>query len=292
MSLSDYKDIHSGERVFILGNGPSLNDTPLEDLKKEKTIAVNKINRIYENTSWRPTYLVTRDIQEHEIDDIEESISEGVQCFISRDNIHPSKDNDELFGERDNVEYFDTEVIPFAERRKALSENNADAIWSVDIEEKICGFGSSIALAAQIAHYMGFEEIYFLGCDLFDIPTKHMMFDSGGDPSSVRNPDGSTLAAGFNLIRESGTPVRTLTNCLAFYALRKLPSDILPSTTGHFIEGYDDNYPKRWGNEKLRSVHKLIKENGEIHGFEVYNAGIGGKLEVYERVDLETLLRS
>ena len=47
--------IFSNKPVLIVGNGPSLNNTPLEKLKNNfVTIGMNKINLIYEKSSWRP----------------------------------------------------------------------------------------------------------------------------------------------------------------------------------------------------------------------------------------------
>ena len=55
--FKDYKDKHKNERVFILGNGPSLNETDLNLLEKENTIAMNRISMIYDKYKyWRPTY--------------------------------------------------------------------------------------------------------------------------------------------------------------------------------------------------------------------------------------------
>ena len=55
--FKDYKDKHKNERVFLLGNGPSLAETDLNLLKKENTIAMNRISMIYDKyKDWRPTY--------------------------------------------------------------------------------------------------------------------------------------------------------------------------------------------------------------------------------------------
>lgn len=45
----------SNRPILIAGNGPSLNKTPLGELKKTfVSIGMNKINLIYEKTSWKP----------------------------------------------------------------------------------------------------------------------------------------------------------------------------------------------------------------------------------------------
>jgi hypothetical protein len=45
----------SNKPVLIVGNGPSLNKTPLDKVKNSfVSIGMNKINLIYDNSSWRP----------------------------------------------------------------------------------------------------------------------------------------------------------------------------------------------------------------------------------------------
>jgi hypothetical protein len=49
--LDEFKD----KSILVVGNGPSLNSTPLDRLKKGiVSIGMNKINLLYETSSWRP----------------------------------------------------------------------------------------------------------------------------------------------------------------------------------------------------------------------------------------------
>ena len=55
--FKNYKDLHVGKRVFLIGNGPSLANTNLDLLKDEISIAMNRVSLIYDkNPKWRPTY--------------------------------------------------------------------------------------------------------------------------------------------------------------------------------------------------------------------------------------------
>ena len=56
--FQNYKNKHIGKRVFLIGNGPSLNKTNLDLLANEYTIAMNRIPLLYKNTIWRPTYYI------------------------------------------------------------------------------------------------------------------------------------------------------------------------------------------------------------------------------------------
>ena len=54
--ISDLENIGLGKRIFLVGNGPSLNDMNLDLLENEYSIAMNRIELIYEKTSWRPSW--------------------------------------------------------------------------------------------------------------------------------------------------------------------------------------------------------------------------------------------
>ena len=58
INLKKLKNKHLNETIIIVGNGPSLNDTPLDKLTKYPSIGMNKIDLIYQKTSWRPDYIV------------------------------------------------------------------------------------------------------------------------------------------------------------------------------------------------------------------------------------------
>ena len=57
--FKDFKDIHKGETIYIIGNGPSLSATDLNLIKNSPSIAMNRISLIYEKyKSWRPKYYI------------------------------------------------------------------------------------------------------------------------------------------------------------------------------------------------------------------------------------------
>lgn len=62
--LRSLKDVHKGERCFIVANGPSLRAEDLDRLQAagEITFAMNRIYKIFPQTSWRPTYYACEDI--------------------------------------------------------------------------------------------------------------------------------------------------------------------------------------------------------------------------------------
>ena len=81
--IEAYQNKHHEDRVFIIGNGPSLAHTPLEKLNDEITIAMNKINLIFEDASWRPTYYIFYDIA---YDPTHEDIADAKQAIKEEKN--------------------------------------------------------------------------------------------------------------------------------------------------------------------------------------------------------------
>ncbi|SHI15333.1 Protein of unknown function DUF115 [Desulfofustis glycolicus DSM 9705] len=57
LTLEDLHNMFSGERCFIIGNGPSLNNTELHKLKNEYTIGLNRIYLNFEKMGFQTTFL-------------------------------------------------------------------------------------------------------------------------------------------------------------------------------------------------------------------------------------------
>jgi len=158
-NLRKYQNIHSGERVFIIGNGPSLRDTNLDLIKNEYSFAMNRISLIYSKTEWRPSFYVFCSVSindKDQGDNWKANIREVIQeehtlsfiwdCFRNR------------IGSVNNyVEWFNT-----------MSENGVGSgrTFYSDIVKSIDKFGTTMNVALQIASYMGFKKIFIVGADL------------------------------------------------------------------------------------------------------------------------------
>ena len=61
--LESLHNIHKGKRGFIICNGPSLKSEDLDKIysNNEISIASNKIDKIFTQTKWRPTYYTVMD---------------------------------------------------------------------------------------------------------------------------------------------------------------------------------------------------------------------------------------
>ncbi|MGG1399976.1 6-hydroxymethylpterin diphosphokinase MptE-like protein [Bacillus salipaludis] len=138
------KNKYVGKRCFIIGNGPSLKPEDLEKLKGEITFASNKIYKIFNQTTWRPTFYMVVDsiVLEENVKDInlvEANTKFTIKCY---------KD---LF----NADFYFNNNL-YQNKRGSFSTNIMESLYSS---------GSVSYHLLQIAFYMGFSEVYLLGHD-------------------------------------------------------------------------------------------------------------------------------
>ncbi len=228
--LKRFKGQHKGERCFIIGTGPSLTVEDLEKLKGEITFGSNRIFEIFPKTTWRPTYYVNQDFKL--IDKFQEEIK-TVQCrhvFLPLEAMA-------TFGRRDDFSYF---VL----RHKDFYPGDADFSTRLN---RFLGQGFTVTYGAmQLAHYMGFSEVYLLGID----HNYSISLNEKGVP--VIKDDVKDYFEGSKATNKGMNLPRIVESTMAYMTARK----------------FADAHP----------------------GFTIYNATRGGKLEAYERVDLDAVL--
>ena len=147
--LKKFKNIHRGERCFIIGTGPSLTTEDLELLKDEICFGSNRIFEIYPRTTWRPTYYINQDypLLKKYVNEINELTPRAV--FLPVD-VKPS------YGQNPLANFF---VL----RHKEFYPGDAE--FSENLHHYM-GQGFTVTYGAiQMARYMGFSEVYLLGID-------------------------------------------------------------------------------------------------------------------------------
>jgi hypothetical protein len=164
--FEEYKNKHKGKRVFLIGNGPSLNKTNLDLIKNEYSIAMNRISLIYENTEWRPSYYLfcssncdhptwgkvwTKSILNAVNDD---KTTPFIWSKYHR-TIDPKK-------KMKNIKWFHS----VSEKKPDIQGNIDPACFSDNIVERIDKTGTTMNVVLQLAKHMGFSEIIILGADL------------------------------------------------------------------------------------------------------------------------------
>src|SRR6478752_1959771 len=102
------KNKYKNERLFVIGNGPSLNKTPLYLLENEYTMCFNRINLMYERINWKPDLYVAIDdlVIKDNHEEINREILPNVK-FAFFPDIHPSNLEVKKYIEgRENVYWF------------------------------------------------------------------------------------------------------------------------------------------------------------------------------------------
>ncbi len=150
--LSRLKDIHIGERCFIVANGPSLCAEDLDILhdKNEITFGMNRIYKMFNNTRWRPTYYCCEDIN------IFNESQNDINNIPAKIKFFPI--NHKYYGNINikGAYYFNPNYF---------RENDFPYSFSNDISKQIDCHGTVTFTCMEIAAYMGFSEIYLLGVD-------------------------------------------------------------------------------------------------------------------------------
>lgn len=290
---------YRGERIFFIGNGPSLAETPIERLDGEFTFALNRIDSLYEDTEWRPSFYYNQwgRLEKRDRKAVQFHLDFGIPCFLN-------EEQKGRFTQRENLFPFETKNLvetSFPEESvEDLASKPTDRLtpyWSTDPTDLICTHHSMLGMM-QLAFYMGFEEIYLVGTDLgFTNHRPHMIFETGVDPFDyddkweyLRDCRGEgVLGAGLANAVLWRLRASSFGN-VADYAMRHwLPS----KDPNHFSSGYrtrPQNHGRRNTDRQHIKIHTLAKRFGDRDGVDIYNATFGGELEVYPRVDFHRVL--
>ena len=156
--IEDMKNLHKGERCFVIGNGPSLTPEILDRLVDERTFAVNRIAKIFDKTDWRPTFYVgvtdALNDSRHRADILKGIYS--AKTAVCWDKYQDITETDS----RHNAVY-----VPCSHSEDIQNNQAQDDWWSDDVSERLDKFGVAAYSALQVAVYFGFTTIYLIGCD-------------------------------------------------------------------------------------------------------------------------------
>lgn len=129
--IETYKGLHRGKRLFILASGPSLNQCDLSQLNRRITMGLNRSVLVYPETYYH--------------------------CVMDQRLF-------DLYGDllQKTRQLFTVEGRPFGIRLKNLAAEG----FSWDLAEGIYTGYTIAYFALQLAVYMGFEEVFYVGLDL------------------------------------------------------------------------------------------------------------------------------
>ena len=239
---------YRGERIFVLANGPSLNQQDLGKLEGEFTFGFNKIYLLFERVSWRPTFYTTIDWRV--TPDMVEDINRLEQSTL----FVPEPFRGMIHGGRDCYHFPLHNTLPAGWR-------SVEDRFAFDVNQGVWRGATVVVVGLQLAFYMGFDPIILIGADLNYKIAK-----------TVRNE---------GLGHYRGTESRNL--------LSTADDD-----TAHFDPRYF-GAGSRWHEpamDGMRSGFRNCLDAAESRGRTILNATAGGELEVFERVDYDSLFEA
>ncbi len=228
--IAEYKNVCKGEKCFLIGSGPSLR---LEDLQKlhnsnYKTFTCNSMFKTFDKVEWRPDYYCICDLGLFQTIEEKLFVAQKAPIFVNEGIYNSAVHKEKLIPIRVKVNW------NYPQKR----------YFSVNAEQYVYPAGSVLYFMMQIAAYMGFSEIYLLGCDC--------------NYSYTKTSDGT--------IKKTGDK-------------------------DYFMEGYEERKGVQPFNQfdVVLPDYVAAKKYCDTHDIKIYNATRGGKLEVFERVDFDSL---
>lgn len=231
--IARYHNQYTGQRCFIVANGPSLKaeDLTLLHNRREITFAMNRIYKVFDQTPWRPTFYICEDEliaggQQEEINAIE---AEEKFIPIEIKWWHNVDIKDACYF---HLNYHDEKRYPYS--------------FSPDCAHQVDCRGTVTFTCMEFAAYMGFSEVYLLGVD----HNYRVTIDING-----------------NVVTD-------------------------PNQKDYFTENYDTDIKDQVVHDMGNNTRAYLDAKAHLEeagGTTIYNATRGGKLEVFQRVDFDSL---
>lgn len=151
--LDKYKDVHLGERCFIIGNGPSLKVTDLSRLRGEYTFGMNRIYLLFPELGFMTSYYLS--VNDLVIEQCAQDIlSLQVPKFLS----WRSREFIRLALE-------DGESLPVDPPTAFLHTTYTGPTFSHDARHRLWEGATVTYVALQLAFHMGFRKVILIGVD-------------------------------------------------------------------------------------------------------------------------------
>ena len=250
--LKSYRNTFSGDRCFIMGNGPSLNETPLENLEDEYVWGLNRCHLLFDRISWRPKFIAA--VDDVVIPDIADEFQDVITTYPDISFFFPEDFyRREVLASNTNVSWF---------RHRPMDPlQGASGYFSYNVACYLRVPHTVSITALQLAAYMGFNPIYLIGCDTsYTIPENVDAEGTTFDPASGDKIEGYVITSKTN------------------------------NDPNHFTPEYFGAGSK-WHHPNVKGMlfgYQMAKECCERRGIDVFNATIGGGLDVFSRIDFST----
>lgn len=236
--LLQFHNLFSGNRCFIMGNGPSLNLMDLSLLDNEYVWGSNRCYLLFDRIMWRPSFYVAVDTRvvpdnANEINALVKSLNETLFFFPEMFRYN------KIINSKENV-YWYHEI--------QLQEDNLPyGMFSIDPSKFVYSVRSVTIAMLQLAVYLGFNPIYLIGCDTSYIIPKTVIFENGNQKLLISTQE-----------------------------------DPNHFDSAYFGEG------KKWHDPNVEAMifhYTQAKKVCDELNIKIYNATVGGNLEVFPRVN-------
>ncbi|HVM71719.1 MAG TPA: 6-hydroxymethylpterin diphosphokinase MptE-like protein [Anaerolineales bacterium] len=141
--LAALRDIHKGERCFIIGNGPSLRSTDLHRLRNEFTFGLNRIYLLFPELGFTTTYFLS----------MNDLVIE--QCAAEIQALPIPK----------FLTWRSHRFIDFTEDTHFLYTTYTGPKFARDVTGRLWEGATVTYVALQLAYHMGFEKVILIGVD-------------------------------------------------------------------------------------------------------------------------------
>ena len=254
---SKFHNIHQNERCFIVGSGPSVSKIDFKKLANEYTFTVNQFSRFDNFQDLKTNYHVLTDERIFKLDENKEEDLERLKYF---EKLKDSSNDIQCFAKLSAKDYI--------EHSKYLKDLNINYILDgltfhdgyslgFDITKQIPWFPTVIDYCIFIAMYMGFKEIYLLGCEC----TGFLRVSSIGD-----NKDNNNFYYGYKISKNEEVKLKKHLD----------------------IYGVADEL-EIWG--KIFRYYEYFERLARENNIKIINSTDGGILYTFERKDLDKVLK-
>lgn len=247
-----YKDLHKGERCFILASGPSIKNQNLTSIYGETCIAVSHFHLHKDILKINPKYhILAPSHHPFTFEDIKKFFEDFKTSYPKREveiflSLIPYDYNYISFLEQNPCfNDFNYNYINYSDSQPITQENHLEKrIWDISLSP--FSIRTVLYSAIQLAVFMGFKDIYIVGAD----------HDYLNDTKRLTNHH--------------------------FYAENKGLDDSKHLSSFN-TERWFEEYYFRW--KEYRFMNLFCKSNN----INIYNATEGGLLDIFERKKISTI---
>ena len=218
--MKQLKGKYTGKRCFIVATGPSLSMDDLALIEGEITFGMNSLCGIFDKTNFRPTYYAIQDkavykkmkpyMEKYNVDNLLVGIANTHNIGFSDEDLDT---HSSWIGFPLNAAYHLGDMIYHDKYYVKYSSNAYKQVYD--------GYSITYSLI-QLAHYMGFSEIYLLGVDCnYKKGQVNHIFEYGDKYSEHHDSQYQRMIKGYELLAEMKN---------------KLPYKIYNATRGGMLE--------------------------------------------------------